>query len=280
MERTTRVMRQCWRSLNSRLRLLNTWLIVLVVFWIYTPIGGIGGVYGGPINQLYLSIHRLFATDEPAAYKDAIVAAAIKQPGYEVPLTPIPATTVMVDVVNFGPRYPTPPDARDRKFDLWVALPDDLKKVCVGAPDPAWALEQFLGKPPDTVSEYVVTELTVPRDALFRPCLDGADVGANTCKLSLPPEPSDTTLREAYNQLRFVTDQMLNSYQVGFARKQKTSPSDYPYEGFPFTGMGWTYNWSKSSPNHVGVSEFVIKRDAVISVVGTKTAAEFCTKPS
>jgi len=74
--------------------------------------------------------------------------------------------------------------------------------------------------------------------------------------------------------MRFLTAQMWNSYRSGFATA-RPSPADYPSTGFPFTGMGWTYDWSNAT-NHIGISEFVVKRDAMLTVVGTKTPAEFC----
>jgi hypothetical protein len=85
-------------------------------------------------------------------------------------------------------------------------------------------------------------------------------------------------LREAYlklrddaaYQLRFVTKQMWNSYRMGFGDP-----------GYPFTGMGWTYNWGSSSPDHFGVTEFVLKRDAVIErIASEKSPEDFCRKPS
>lgn len=110
--------------------------------------------------------------------------------------------------------------------------------------------------------------------------------------LKLRPDPPDSPgaeadaakLREVYNklrnaylklrddadyQLRFVAKQMWNSYRM-----------DFGDPGYPFTGMGWTYNWDSSSPDHFGVSEFVVKRDADIKIVGEKLPADFCRKPS
>ncbi|MET0792378.1 MAG: hypothetical protein ABW061_12720, partial [Polyangiaceae bacterium] len=78
----------------------------------------------------------------------------------------------------------------------------------------------------------------------------------------------------AFDELYFLTAQMWNTYRHDFiARRLKSG--DYPYTGFPFTGMGWSYDWS-DVPNHIGVSEFVIKRDAPVAVLSAKTPADFC----
>jgi hypothetical protein len=106
-------------------------------------------------------------------------------------------------------------------------------------------------------------------------------VGTQTCEFELPAPPATDAdaamLRDAYDRLRFVTRQIWDSYRMGF-RRDPRSASDYPYTGFPFTGMGWTYNWATSSRDHFGVSEFVIKRDAVIKIIREKMPADFCTK--
>jgi hypothetical protein len=128
-----------------------------------------------------------------------------------------------------------------------------------------------------------VTELEVPRDGLVRPCVGRSDIGTATCEFELPDPPAAdadaATLRNAYDQQRLVTKHMWESYRIGF-RRDGAAPSDYAYTGYPFTGMGWSYNWARASRNHVGVSEFVVKRDATIKIISDKTPADFCAKPN
>jgi hypothetical protein len=68
---------------------------------------------------------------------------------------------------------------------------------------------------------------------------------------------------------------MWNTYRVDFAAKGK-KPGDYPFTGYPFTGLGWSYDWSSATNDHVGVSEFVIRRTAAVTELGSKTPEEFC----
>jgi hypothetical protein len=65
---------------------------------------------------------------------------------------------------------------------------------------------------------------------------------------------------------RFVFSQAVSSYRDAFAAP-----------GYPFTGMGWSYNWSPDSPLHRRISEYVVKpgEPAVSNVVWT-TPGEFC----
>lgn len=267
------------RALIVSLRSIDWSLVVVIAgFLLVLPIGG---VVGGAITAPLLGMARLFATAPFGAYDDALGASALKRPSYQRDLVTIDPASTTVNVFSFGPRRP--PVLGNRPFDMWVSVGTQLRDACIAKEDAVRALQEILGLPPTAVSDPVVTEFAVPREALFRPCMSGGDVGAPRCGFDLPspprPDADAATLKDAYQHLRFVAAQMWNSYRVGFSRAGGAA-SDYPYTGFPFTGMGWTYNWAKSSPDHVGVSEFVIKRDAVISVVGSPmTPAQFCTKP-
>ena len=143
-------------------------------------------------------------------------------------------------------------------------------------------LQQVLACP-GRGSDNVLTELEVPRSALFRPCIGRSDVSKSTCEFELPDPPAEgadaATVRKAYDRLRFGTKQMWDTYRTGF-RREASSPSDYPYTGYPFTGMGWTYDWGTAAQGHFGVTEFVVRRDAVIKIVGENSPAVFCARPA
>ena len=109
----------------------------------------------------------------------------------------------------------------------------------------------------------MLTELHVSRAALFRPCVGGGDLATAKCSTdvpaSLPSTVEVTALREGYERMQFFTAQMWKSYRSGFGSSQ----------GYPFMGLGWTYDWS-NVPDHVLVSEFVAKRNAAITSKGSK----------
>jgi hypothetical protein len=232
-----------------------------------------------PVDRggLLMRLFRLFRVEPFAAYETSLREAAIKRPGYRVALAVIPADAKAVNVVSFTP--PLRPPAEKRDFDMWVALPAQLKAACEGAADPVAALQQVLGLPPVAAADRVVTEITVAPQALFRPCTSGGDIAATTCGFDLPPAPSpadgQAALQSAYDHLRFIAGHMADVYRTGFARSG-AARSDYPYTGVPFTSMGWTYNWAPSSATHVGVTEFVVRRDAPITFVKATSPAEFC----
>jgi hypothetical protein len=268
--------KRIWTSLAALMRSLDWYLIALIAcFVLVVPIPG----GSGPISSPLLSLSRLFVTAPFAAYENALAAAALKRREYQRPLATIDTGIAAVNVVTF--RRPGGLRLQDRDFDIWVALGSEVRDACVGAADPVRTLQQILGLPPVAAENNVVTELEVPPKGLFRPCVGRSDIGTPTCDFELPNPPAaeadSAALREAYGRLRFMTQQMWDSYRIGFLDDRRL-PLDYPYKGFPFTGMGWTYNWGSSSPDHFGVSEFVVKRDAVIRIVGEKSPANFCAK--
>lgn len=244
--------------------------------WVLSPLAG------GPDHQF-------------TAYEEALAAAALKRPDYAIRLTTIPSDKE-VEMVNFGPALE---EGSTRNFNIWAARKDELQRACSGASDPVLALQQVLGLPPQAAPERVVNTFLVPRDGLFRPCVSDGNIDKPYCGLAFSPPPPHKfepeqrhgphhhkakpravreaygELLDAYSQLHFVADQMWQSYRVGFIEPGRSS-ADYPHSGYPFTGMGWTYNWSPSSPTPFGVTEFVVKKDAAISEITSQSPAEFC----
>lgn len=271
---------RAWASVKAATPKPDWCLLTLIAgFLLVVPLRELTGAsLSSPLSWIY----RLFAPDPFTDYQNAIVAAAIKRPMYREDLAVLDASTDQagtVEVASFGDGRELP--SENRNFPIWVAPRKGLRDACAGASDPLRKLQELLGLPP-AAGTFFVREIEVPKEGLFRPCVGSEDAGPPpTCTFDLPPEPAGSadadTLRAAYDRLRFVTQQMWQSYRADFHRDTR-SDADYPFTGHPFTGMGWAYDWGASSRDHVGVSEFVIKNDAVIKVVGKKTPAEFCAK--
>ncbi len=252
-----------WRAVRGAVRTID-WALVIVVagFVVVAPVGVLFGRDATSLLGLFASRPNPART----AYAASISAAAVKRPEYVVPLEKIPPSMASVEVVTLSTRLPP---TTNRTFDIWVSLPSQLRAACAGAADPVRRLQEILGMPPREAKDQFLVQLTVPRTGLFRPCAvksGGDDLAAPNCPLDFPSEllpdsADEATVRAEYKHVEFVTRQMWSSYRP---------------DGYPFTGMGWTYDWS-NVPNHVGVSEFIVRRGAEITVIGTKTPAEFCT---
>jgi hypothetical protein len=69
-----------------------------------------------------------------------------------------------------------------------------------------------------------------------------------------------------------------NSNAVTVAEKTFTTmpPGDYPADGYPFTGMGYTYDWGASSSGYFGVNEFIVEQGTTLDEVSKVDLGEFC----
>jgi hypothetical protein len=211
-----------------------------------------------------------FAVQEPVfdiqrAYHEAIAKAAVRTP-LKVRLATIDRNRPDVSVVHFS-RYD--PFVRDRLIkdaqapkpgqltgDTWVALELELAALCRGKSDALLALNQILGLPHKESERdgLLVTHLRVAPKDMFRPCA-ATEISDKLCKLDLSKtEKDDFVLRQAWS-----------THRAGFKD-----------DGYPFTGMGWSYNWAPDSPSHIGVTEFVVKKDAPANIIRTETPEEFC----
>lgn len=107
--------------------------------------------------------------------------------------------------------------------------------------------------PGDTMMET----FTIDSSLLQRPCAD-PNPTLPTCGNTLAPN-----LPQAY--LQFFVSQTLGSYQVP--------------NGYPWTHLGYTYDWNPGSSNHYGASEYIVPPNSPITVTAVQIAADYC-KPN
>lgn len=219
------------------------------------------------------------------AYEQALRESAIKRQDDQKILRRIEDTTVQM--VNFR-TTPLPGGQLKLPGPLWVALADEVKAACADSDDAVLRLQHVLGLPPRGGNPQVYPIAARSADML-RPCVSGDALTASACSFDLPPDPTAAPppadgsakaaaydkLSDAYKQLRFVTDAMWQRYRTGFPDR-RAADGDYPYTGYPFTGMGWTYNWDPAVGSHVGVSEFVLLSGSTVTVGAPIDPTSFC----
>ncbi len=199
--------------------------------------------------------------DHGQLYEASIRQAAVRTPAAVVALQPLPAgeTVTVGSFTEWG--VPASPLARF----TWVSVPSQLRALCRGKADAVLAIQQVLGLPPQPQPSrpdhrWQVITFQVPRASLFRPCPGGTDPDAAQCHPSQVPTEMDP------EAMRFLLEQMWSSWRSGF--------SGAP--GYPFTGMGWSYNWDPEAVHPVGVSEYVLRRGTALTAVQVSTPAAFC----
>ena len=189
-------------------------------------------------------------------YQQSIAAAAVKSPDYARPLKPIDTSKTVVTVAHIQP-YPT----IDTTRFIWVTNPEELRALCRGKPDPLLAMQQALGLPPERRDDVRVFTFEVRPSDMFRPCASSPDITTTECSVELQTQPIAAQAAAEH----FVLKQMMDSYRTGF-----NGP------GYPFTAMGWSYDWDPLSLTHQGVSEYVLRPGAVIGNVTSVAPQTFC----
>lgn len=145
--------------------------------------------------------------------------------------------------------------------DVWVTLVPELHRACRKLPQRhpkgvSRRLEQLLGLPPDDGRSRFV-EIWVESEDLFRPCPD-PEISDRECELDFPVS--------AYSQLN-------PHYATWFENLIETTYGD---GGYPWTRLGYTYDWGDSPRGEVGLSELIIRQGADVTVAAVYEDLEYC----
>lgn len=209
-----------------------------------------------------------------AAYEHSIVDAAVATPAKARNLVPLPPTD-KVRVLSWVSTLKelcaggqTQCEYTVGKYGMFVTLAGEVQRKCRtwGLTGAALRLrlEQLHGLPPDQPIQYLKARFVVleaPTAQLLRPCLglDEADPGHPRCG-------PDIKQSDRLWPLAAVGDQMARSYVAG-------SPNT---TGYPFTRLGYTYDWNEQSPDHYGASEFVLAPGTVTQVLEQMPTDAYC----
>jgi hypothetical protein len=134
-------------------------------------------------------------------------------------------------------------------YQIWVTVAPELQQKIksLNPPDVLLRLKQLLGLPPNAEYAYII-EFWVKAEDLFRPCPD-KEITDNTCDLDFPVNATaeyKTWFNESRIERYFINKDI--------------------YSKYPWTQLGYTYDWNTTNPNHVGMSEFVIDKNKNVIV--------------
>uniref|UniRef100_UPI0026169A88 hypothetical protein n=1 Tax=uncultured Dokdonia sp. TaxID=575653 RepID=UPI0026169A88 len=142
--------------------------------------------------------------------------------------------------------YPNKGIDSTQGYDIWVTLAPIIKDSCRSffktQKDPDMRLRQLLGLQPFTPETFFL-ELWVKPDDLYRPCPDNG-TSDTACELNIPIDVTDE-YRAWFNKIRAV-------------QYNDCTDTEFKEYGYPWTQLGYTYDWSPDNPSHIGLSEFVI----------------------
>lgn len=150
---------------------------------------------------------------------------------------------------------------------VWVTGVPEVQEICRGFTDDlALQLRQLLGLQPDSKITHFVTML-VRRRNVFRPATDPNTTTEWPC-----PDPDDPGCGESFPKqvspahIIWIANQTLSSYIVSEVDR---------LEGYPWTHLGYTYNWRRGADRY-GSSEYVIRKGATVTVTDISPFVEYC----
>lgn len=147
-----------------------------------------------------------------------------------------------------------------QQWAIWVTVAPSVQQYCgkltnLSTAEKDARLEAYLGLQPKS-GHTTWVELWVKEEDLFRPCPDN-EISDSTCDLCLPENVPDW-YRKWFNETR--------------ANQYGGQPAN-GYVGYPWTQLGYTYDWWPEASTIVGASEFVIKPHSIV-IVGDKQLTE------
>lgn len=190
------------------------------------------------------------------AYSRAIADAAVIEANEIVLLPVIDAAHIsVVTWTNYPDSYKPGQYTELTWGETWVTLNGTVQQRCQQMP-PAnliTGLQKLLGLPlaPDQGRSFVTLE--VERADLFRPCADPS-LSKPHCGATFPESASE-------QHRAWYAGQTANAYQ---------SPN-----GYPWTRLGYTYNWQEGE-SEVGPAEFVIRKGARVKTLAINDNHSFC----
>lgn len=150
-------------------------------------------------------------------------------------------------------------DTLDSSFLTWVVkesqypeIIEDFRLDRMKGQKLALRLEQLLGLPPAADTTRVFLSIRLKGEDLFRPCRN-PDISDCSCSTEFPfgYYSEETGYSEVYETI------------VG----QTTD--------FPWTRLGYTYDWNPRNRNHFGFSEYIIRQGAVVKIISKVGTEEF-----
>lgn len=151
--------------------------------------------------------------------------------------------------------------------EVWVTATPQLQTFCqsyAATPETPLVLrlEQLLGLPANNGKTRFV-ELWVNPGDMLRPTPDG-EVDDTVAELEMPgPE-------------HFPSQQDYEFHRDWFNLQMSLQAYDDPSKGYPWTRLGYTYDWGNAE-SEIGLSEFVIAAGSTVAVEQVYATEEYCT---
>jgi len=162
-------------------------------------------------------------------------------------------------------------------FNSWVTVVPELRSL-LGRGPTLLRVAQALGLPPPTAGQTLdstcIIELYVRPCDLFRPSAD-PEVTDHEAELSFPLDGfrDFDASRQVYSEMPCDAAHCtactasgkcgMTTYRDWYENRRTYVYGQTPVNGpYPWTALGYTYDWESTTANHFGLSEFVINAGA------------------
>lgn len=190
-------------------------------------------------------------------YKSAIEDAAVIEPDEIITVKTITQEKErFVTWTSYPDSYKAGEPSTLAWSETWVTLDGAVQEQCKLFEKESLTLriQQFLGLPPQEKPadrHFVVMEVNT--SDMFRPCANGSLLSTQ-CQSNFPENTS-----EAHK-----------AWYAGQSALSYTFP-----KGYPWTRLGYTYNWNTAA-SEVGTFEYVIKKGTTVDIVSVTPTTEYC----
>lgn len=208
-------------------------------------------------------------------YRRSIAASAVEAPSEARALKTVTTPTVTA-VAWTGPGIYKPNTKATIPEKIWafVTIVPEVKDLCATwSGDKNLRLQQLLGLPPDAKKVREFATLTVQTKDLFRPCTN-PDPSQKTCA----PQFADDMLCLIGKGCSKLPKKEVESRSAHVEWMAFWSYKSWKSQaGYPFTGLGYTYDWAPDArADHYGASEFVVRPGSVVEVKEVASTDDYC----
>lgn len=143
-------------------------------------------------------------------------------------------------------------------YSIWVTASPQLKSWFhqQNVADTNLRLKQLLGLPPVGTNYTCFVEFWVRPADLYRPCPD-REINDKSCSTCFPNNTSQ-------DYINWFNESRISRYYACQL-----------YSQYPWTQLGYTYDWNPANLTHVGMSEFVIANNANVYVKRVSTTRQY-----
>jgi hypothetical protein len=232
----------------------------------------LGVIVGVGFSQLYFNVTQPSPTPTLSLdqmYQSAIEDAMVAKPSEVYSgLAPIAESNgnliwqgdsgnksvLVVTFTKYASSYPVGETVNTTWGETWVTVVPEIQTFFKTHADANSNVTlralQLLGLPANNSNTYFV-EFWVNPQSLFRPTPDN-EINDTTAQLTFPSSAASD-----YKQ--WFNDNIIYSY--------------FP-ERYPWTRLGYTYDWGESS-SHIGLSEFVLKQNSLVEVKSVTPTVDY-----